>query len=102
MKTQHQNLEFGHKLGQIQNKPEKSTLGFKGGKKLRKASIFLVNKVSSCLSFFLSASTAVAAYIFTAPICTVTITTLESSALNAEFQHFVPRFNKISFLCGYH
>ncbi len=51
----------------------------------------VVNWVSSCLSFFLSASTA-AAYIFTAPTCT---TTLEPCALNAEF-------NEISLLCGYH
>ncbi len=54
-----------------------------------------------CLSFFLSASTA-ATYIFTAPTSTGTIVTLEPGALNAEFQHFIPRFNKISLLCGYH
>jgi hypothetical protein len=102
MKTQHQNLEFGHKLGEIQNKPEKSTLEFQRGEETQKGiNLFSVNQVSSCLSFFLSASTA-ATYIFTAPTCTVTITTLECSALNAEFQHFIPRFDKISFLCGYH
>ncbi len=33
-------------------------------------------------------------YIFTAPTCTTTIITLEPCALNAEFQHFIPRFNK--------
>jgi hypothetical protein len=48
------------------------------------------------LSFFLSASTA-ATYIFTAPTCTTTIiTSNERCALNAEFQHYIPRFNKIS------
>jgi len=31
--------------------------------------------------------------------CTSTITTLEPCALNAEFQHFILRFNKISLLC---
>jgi hypothetical protein len=51
------------------------------------------------LSFFLSASTA-ATCIFTTPICTATIITLEPSALNV--QHFIPRFNKILLLCRYH
>jgi hypothetical protein len=27
---------------------------------------------------------------------------LEPCALNAEFQHFIPKFNKTSFLCGPH
>jgi len=44
-----------------------------------------------------SASTA-ATYIFTAPTCTTTTITLEACALNAEFQHFILRFNKISLL----
>jgi hypothetical protein len=61
----------------------------------------VINWVSSCLSFILSASTA-ATNIFTAPTCTTTIITLEPCALNAEFQHFILRFNKISLLCGYH
>ncbi len=42
---------------------------------------------------FLSACTA-ARDIFTALTCTATIITLEPCALNAEFQHFIPRFNK--------
>jgi hypothetical protein len=45
----------------------------------------------------MSACTA-AAYTFTVPTCT-TIIALEPCALNAEFQHFIPRFNKISLLC---
>ncbi len=52
--------------------------------------------VSPCLSFFFSAST-VAAYIFTAPTCKAIIS-LEPCALNADFQHFIPRFNKICLL----
>jgi len=45
-------------------------------------------------SLFLGAST-VATYIFTAVvICTTIIIALEPCALNAEFQHFIPRFNK--------
>jgi hypothetical protein len=51
--------------------------------------------------FFLNASTP-ATYIFTAPTSKTTITTLEPCALNAEFQHFILRFNKISKLCEYH
>ncbi len=41
-------------------------------------------------------------YIFTAPTSTTIIVTLEPCALNAEFQHFILRFNKISLLCRYH
>ncbi len=52
------------------------------------------------LYFFLSASTG-ATYIFTTPTCTTTIIT-SNCALNAEFQHFIPRFNKTSLLCGPH
>jgi hypothetical protein len=54
----------------------------------------------SFIPSFVSASTA-ATYIFTAPTCRTTIITLEPCALNAEFQHFMLRFNKISLLCGY-
>jgi len=32
----------------------------------------------------------------------VIITTLEPGALNAQFPHFILRFNGISLLCGYH
>ncbi len=60
--------------------------------KLRKPSVLAVNWVSSCLSFFLSASTAAATtYIFTAPNCTTTIISLEPCALNAEYQQFILR-----------
>jgi hypothetical protein len=41
-------------------------------------------------------------YIFTAPTCTTTIITLKPCALNAKFQYFILRFNKISLLCGCH
>ncbi len=63
------------------------------GPKLVFPPILVINWVSSCLSFSLSASSA-ATYIFTAPTCTVTIISLE-------FQHFIVRFNKFSLLCGY-
>jgi hypothetical protein len=61
--------------------------------KLGKPSILVGNRVSSCLSFFLSDSAStVATYIFTAPNCTTTIISLEPCALNAELQHFILRF----------
>jgi len=43
-----------------------------------------------------------ATYLFTAPTCTTTIITLQPCALNAEFQHFILRFNKIFLLCGFY
>jgi hypothetical protein len=51
-KTQHQNPEFGHTQGEIQQKKnqQKSTLAFKGGMKLRKPSNLVV-KLSFILSF---------------------------------------------------
>ncbi len=55
--------------------------------KLRKPSILVINWVSSCLSFLLSASTA-ATYIFTARNCTTSIISLEPRALTAESQQF--------------
>jgi hypothetical protein len=61
----------------------------------------VINWVSPCLSFFFSASTA-ATNIFIAPTCTNTIITLDPSyALNAKFQHFIPRFNKIFLVYWY-
>jgi hypothetical protein len=65
--------------------------------KLRKAPIFC-GKLSFILfwpspSFFLNAYIA-ATYIFNALTCTTITITLEPCALDAEFQHFIPRFNK--------
>jgi len=71
------------------------------GHKLVFPPFWVVYWVSSPLSFFLSASAA-ATYIFTAPTCTTTIIILELCALNAEFQHFIPIFDKIFLLCEYH
>jgi len=68
------------------------------GDETQKPSILMVNWVSYCLSFFLSASTA-ATYIFTALNCTTTVTSRKPRALNAKFQHFVVRFNKMFLLC---
>jgi len=39
---------------------------------------------------------------FTAPTFAATAMILEPCALNAEFQLFIPRFNKISLLSGPH
>jgi hypothetical protein len=61
----------------------------------------VVNWVSSPISFFLRASPA-ATYVFTDRTCTPVIITLEPYAWNAEFQHFILKFNQISLLCIYH
>jgi hypothetical protein len=43
-KTQHQNPEFGHTQGEIQNKPaKKQHISIQRGMKLRKPSILVVN-----------------------------------------------------------
>ncbi len=60
----------------------------------------MVKWASPCLSFFFSAST-VAAYTFTRPTSKTTIISLEPCALNADFQHFIHRFNEIFLLYGY-
>jgi hypothetical protein len=90
-RTLHYNPEFGHTQAEIQRKPAKKYISIQGGMELRKPSILVVNWVSSCLSFFLSASTA-ATYIFTAPNYATTVINLGNCALNAEFQHFIVRF----------
>jgi hypothetical protein len=36
-------------------------------------------------------------YIFSAPTCTTTIIILEPCALNAEFEHFIPRLIKFPY-----
>ncbi len=109
-KTQHQNLEFGPKSSEIKNKPVKKYISIQGGERrpgwISENHLFFCGKLSFIvfwppLSFFLSASTATT-YIFIAPSCTTTIITLEPCALHAEFQHFIPRFNKISLVCKPH
>ncbi len=102
LKTQHQNPEFGHKPDEIKKNLQNNTLAFNRGetqKTIRFCGKLSFILASPPLSFFLSASTA-ATCIFTAPICTATIITLEPSALNV--QHFIPRFNKIFLICRYH
>ncbi len=80
---------------------QKNSLTFKGGKgKFKNPLIIMINWISPCLSFFLSASNT-ATYIFIVGTCTSIIITLEPYALNAKFQHFIPIFNKISSFYGY-
>jgi hypothetical protein len=98
-KTKHQ--EFGHTQGEIFIKTCKRVHYHSMGVRLKKPSILVVNWVLSCLSFCLSDSI-VATYIFTTPTCTTTIITFKPCALDAKFQHFILRFNKISLLCRYH
>jgi hypothetical protein len=52
------------------------------------------------LSFFLKASTIVT-YFFIVPICKVIVISLKPCALNVDFQHLVPKFNRIFLLYGY-
>jgi hypothetical protein len=65
--------------------------------KLIKPSTLVVNWVSSCLSFLLSASTA-ATYILTAPNCTTTIINLEPCALNAALNFSISYWDLIKCL----
>jgi hypothetical protein len=49
-----------------------------------------MNRVSPCLFIFFSAS-------ITAPTCDATIISFHPCALNTDFQHFISRFNNISY-----
>ncbi len=106
-KSQHQHPQFGHHThGEIKKKkPAKKCISIQLGMKLRKPSILvLLNWVSSCRSFFLSAaSTTDATSIFTAPICTTTIISLEAclrTALVSGISYW--DLMKCLLLCGYH
>ncbi len=90
---------------------QKGTLDLKRGGwvKLRNAPGTFCAKLSFILFWprlsFVSWPPPLLLHIFslTAPTCTTTIITLEPcGALNAEFQHFILRFNKTSLLCRYH
>jgi hypothetical protein len=95
-KTQHKNPEFDHTEGEIQKKkPAKKYLSIQGGMKLKKPSILVV-KLSFILSFlFPELLPPLLLNIFSlllSPNCrTISV---EPCALNAEFQHFILRFNK--------
>jgi hypothetical protein len=88
---QHQNPEFSHTQGEIFKKPAKKYISIQGAAETQKT-------VNFCgkLSFILSFLSGKGLY------CTTTTIGLEPCALNAEFQHFILRFNKISLLCQYH
>jgi hypothetical protein len=58
-----------------------------------------INQLNDPL-FFFSTSTIVA-YIFIVLACKATIISLEPCALNVDFQHFTPIFNKFFLLYGY-
>jgi hypothetical protein len=84
---------------------QKNTLAFNRGVKLRNAPFFLwwieFHPILSPISFFMNAFSVVT-YVFTTPTYTTTIKTPKPYALNVEFQHFIPKFNKISLLCKPH
>jgi hypothetical protein len=70
------------------------TLGFGSLDPLSKVGLSFIPSFIFPERLLLTAAT----YIFTAPTCATTINTLEPYALNAEFQLFIPRFNKKKFL----
>ncbi len=65
------------------------------------------SKVSISFSIILNLSIAQGSLVtwhlvfIAASACTTTIKSLEPCSLNAKFQHFIPRFNKISLLCNF-
>jgi hypothetical protein len=69
--------------------------------KLRSASFFVVNWVSSCFDplFPFSCAPPLLLHIFSLypHTSTTTIIILEPCALSAEFQHFIPRFSKFPY-----
>jgi hypothetical protein len=71
---------------------------FKGGEG---TSVFVVNCEFQPGFLFSLGPPLMLQYIFTASTCKATIISLQPCALNADFQHFIPRFNKISLLYGY-
>ncbi len=90
-KTQHQNPEFDHTQGEVKEKPAKKYTSIQRGIKLRKPSILVV-KLSFILSFLFPERLHYRRYIYfhCAPKCTTTRISLESCALNAEYEHFIP------------
>ncbi len=97
--TRHQHSEFGPKPGEIFKNLQKSTLAFNGGSNSNLHHFLCQTEfhpVLTRLSFFLSASAA-ATYIFTAPTLYNYYSYLEPCALDAEFHHFIPRFNIIPY-----
>jgi hypothetical protein len=86
-------------------KLRKSTLAFMGGE-TQKSTILFCGKLSFILFWplfpFSWAPPLLLTYIFTSPTCTTTIISLGPCKLNAEFQHSIPRFNKISLRWGPH
>ncbi len=97
--TQHQNPEFGHTQGEIFKKPAKKYISIQGREGVK--TINFGGKLGFILSF-LFPERLHCCYIYFHSTCTTTIISLETCALNAEFEHFVLKFNQMSFLCGYH
>jgi hypothetical protein len=58
-----------------------------------------IDVAKTCIVVLRKGASTAAAYIFTAPNCTTIIINLGPCVLNAEFQHFILKFNKISLLC---
>jgi hypothetical protein len=99
-KSRHQNPVFGHIRDEIsKNIEKKSTLGLNGaqeGLKLRLGPHLLLIWVRPVGFFFPERLQPITA----AAMCTISINALQPFAFNPESEHFIPLFNKISWLWG--
>ncbi len=87
--TQHQNPEFGHTQGEILKKPAKKYISIQGGWGVK--TINFGGKLSFILSFRFPERLHCCYIYFHCSKCTTTIISLETCALNAEFEHFLLR-----------
>jgi hypothetical protein len=81
---------------------KKSTLAFEGGLKLRNAPFLVLNWASSSFDPLFPERLHCSYIHFHCTYLYNYYNYLEPCALNAEFQQFIPRFNKTSSLCGPH
>ncbi len=101
MKTQLQEPWVCSLTGEIKNKPAKEHISIQGGE--IEKTINFGGKLSFIMSFhFPERLHRCCIYFHCSSVYTAIIITLEPCTLNAEFQHFIPRFNKISLLHRYH
>jgi len=95
-KTRHQNPEFGPKPGEIQKKPAEKYFSLQGGSNSEMNHFLCQTEFHPVLTpSFLFPERLHCCYIyFCCSYMYNYYNYLEPCALNAEFQHFVPRFNK--------
>jgi hypothetical protein len=91
----------------FKKEPAKKYISLQGGGETQKCTIFLCDKLSFILfwpsrSFFLQHLHCCSLYFHCSYLYNYYYIYLEHCALNAKFQHFIPRFNKTSLLCWPH